>query len=122
MSGGLSRWEWSRRGKDQGGIKEGPQGVLRGRGGIIRTGGGPAGIKGSSRDWLEGRMVFCEQRESFMETLKTVKRMCLPASLPPWNVIDSGTLPIPEGRTESVGLEASKSRHTPWGMDCSFAR
>lgn len=46
VPGGLSLWEWSQRGKDQGGIKEGLQGAWRGRDGIILPGGGPAGIKG----------------------------------------------------------------------------
>lgn len=60
-------------------------------------------------------MVFCEQRKSFVETLKTLKRICLPASLPPCNVIGSGTFLVPEGRKESMGSEASKDRvwHKP---------
>lgn len=41
-------------------------------------------------------MVHCEHSESFVQTLKTLKRICLPGSLPPWNVIDSGTFQIPE--------------------------
>lgn len=48
-------------------------------------------------------MVFCEQKKSFMEALKTLRRMHLPAcqaGLPPWNVIGSGIIPVPS-RTPS---------------------
>lgn len=124
VPGGLSLWEWRGRGPDQEapapgwapGIKEGLQGALRGRDGIreceeVRLGSRnlPGYSEHSPWGWSEGRMVFCEQSPSW-KLWKQLTRVCLPASLSPWNVICSGTRPIPGERKEAMGSEASKDR------------
>lgn len=90
MPGGLSRWEGRGEREASGsafpgvsrGIKEGPQGALRGRGGIssreeVRQARGIfQGMVSTSLGWLEGRMVFCAQKKPFTGTLKTLRRMC----------------------------------------------
>lgn len=51
-------------------------------------------------------MGFYEQRKSFVETLRVLAQEEVPAShLPPWDVIDSRPLPIPEEENDPWALK-----------------
>lgn len=98
MPGGLSRWEWSGRGRDQEvpalvgapGIKEGPQGALRGRGGIsgreeVLRGSG--NLPGDDGERSEGKNGFLRAERVRRGKSENVEEALPQVSLPAWGLI-----------------------------------
>lgn len=74
--------------------------------------------------WLEGRIVFYEQRQCFKETLKMPERMCLPASLPlgMWAILAHSQPQKEEKNPWALRLYKVGVWHNSYGVHCSFSR